>query len=319
MMRTVVFGMVGCVLVATGLVRAGQADDLALRLKVQQERLNDILAMAESDREAIHARYEKDEAQLWDEIERQIGQGVWSAFHPANCRINSACTEFVRMATEEPYGAYGYSAEGPRSVAYNYFAGARPYASDHRHTKLQSALETRYFNRLAIRTWVTNDDLHDYLVAIRDRRCGVSYRKRAPEIRQHAIELLRFIDHVRSRLELLQRNRDGRLATLDRRAEASKQAALQAIAFLNRAPAETHVGRVAVTGSDERGLFCTVEGVDGVLRPGNVIDAPAISGVRVIDVSAEAVRFDKGGAIWMQELGAPAAPQWSGKALALER
>ncbi len=270
--------------------QAGAADNLSLRLKAQQERMALVDRMAEKDRAVAEAQYAEGVDRLLDAV-RDNWMSTRAILQGRDVAAQVILAEFARMSTDKAY-AYGY-----------FDASALAFPSRPEVVEMRNGLMDVYFGN-AIRQFVTDDNVYLGLTELaQSKRLTLDTHR---EVRR----LLAIVDKARLDLQSLQDQRDGRRLAVNRWERLRKTEVLQAISALKKGTASTG-GVVTTTGSDANGLFCLIEGIDTPLRIGTSLKTATVSGIKIVAISSEMVRFSQGGTAWEQELGAPADSHWT--------
>ena len=216
------------------------------------------------------------------EIEAQHAQRVTRHLTQHLARVDLSdkilLTEFARISQEEPY-TFGYV-----------FIGFRGEIA-----RRANSLAEGYYDS-AVRQVLMDDGFRQILWDLDDNRAVPR------QTRRDARRFLVFVDRVRRGLESLEGIRDVNLHSLQQRERNAKEEIRRAMIALDRGAEKSQAGSVNAVGSDGQGPFCMVEGVNALLRVGDVIDTPPLNGVKILAIFSGAVRFEKDGATWEQKL-----------------
>lgn len=289
-MRSFLF-LTTCLLLAATVSTRAASDDVSARLKVQALRLGEIERIAKRDRAVVEEQYEQGVGRLLDAVQREW-MGTPGALGGRDAASQVLLAEFARMSKGKPY-------------AYSYFdASALAFPSSAEAVDMRNGLMDVYFYN-AIRHFVTDDGVYQ---ALCDLAGGRTLRL---ETRREVGRLRAIVDKARLDLGALQGRRAARLLAVKQWEQDSKAEVMRAIECLRQAAPSPRPGVVTAMGSVADGPFCVIAGIDAPLRVGTLLKTGAGQSVRIVGISSEAVRFGMGQTVWEQELGAPAADQWS--------
>jgi len=261
------------------------ADNLATRIRIQQDRLPQIQQMANQEREQVEQWYKQQRAGALQEDAREAALELSRA-------QRTFWVEFAKLHQYEPYAA-GYF-----DASYYVFPFGREAAV------LRYAMNEEYCVS-AMAHLLLSESFREKLTQI------VNEHWEVPLLQREASQLLVLMDtldaKLKRHLQQLDTERQARLDAVSQQ-ESDLQEQVRTISdYLKKA--EQHKPQLgvveAVAYSPQSGYFCMIEGIDEVLRPGD-----RVRGVRVVRIDPEKVEFIRDGVAWTQELGAPAQPHW---------
>lgn len=261
------------------------ADNLATRVRIQQDRLPQIEQMARQEREQVEQWYKRQHAGALQEDALEAAAGLSQA-------QRTLWVEFAKMHQYELY------APGYFDASYYVF----PFRPD--AALLRYAMDEEYYvSEMTRLLW--SEGFRQKLTQI------VNEHWEGPLLQREASHLLVLMDSLDATLKRHLQQRDTeRHARLDAvsQQEGDLQEQVRTISdYLKKAEQrKPQQGAVeAVAYSPQSGYFCMIEGIDEVLRPGD-----RVRGVRVVRIDPEKVQFTRDGFAWTQDLGAPAQPHW---------
>jgi hypothetical protein len=197
--------------------------------------------------------------------------------------------EFARMSSELPYAD---------DYFHNEHLNFLTFASDRSLVRRRAAMIESYF-LTAFAELLMDDDFHELLAAVRDSSAQSRYMRKAAEA------LVVLVEDFQWERTSLANQRIVALAELARMEQYLRQDALAAPPEIKRQPQRLESGVVSAVGSDGKGWFCMIQGVDEVLEPGDVT-----KNVRVVEIYPDRVAFAKGRARWEQKVGAGPSSYW---------
>ena len=261
------------------------ADNLATRVRLQQDRLPQIEQMARQEREQVEQWYKRQRAGALQEDAREAAVELSRA-------QRTLWVEFAKMHQYEPYAA-GYFDASYYVLPFGSEAALLRYAMDKEYCVSEMA-------RLLL-----SESFRQKLTQI------VNEHWEVPLLQREASQLLVLMDtldaKLKRHLQQLDTDRQARLDAVSQQ-ERDLQEQVRTISdYLKKAEQrKPQLGVVdAVACSPQSGYFCMIEGIDEVLRPGD-----SVRGVRVVRIDPEKVEFTRDGVAWTQDLGAPAQPHW---------
>ncbi len=278
--------VLSCAAVAFCADASSTGSDLSERIRIQEERLPEIERVAAQETEQVEQWYARRRTQLAQETARRV------AAVQLNHSLRFLWTEFGTVLGNEPY-LQGYY-EAP-----HYAYPLRPEAA-----VLRDAMIEEYFvSRMA--DLLLSEDFREKLIQI------VSESWQTRLLQDESARLLTLMEKVHAELimdlQMLENQKKEKLEAISRWERDLQE---QVSGILNhlreKAGREPQLGVVESIGyGPQGGYFCTIEGVNELLRPGDTA-----RGVRVVSIDPEKVEFSKEGTVWTQVLGGPAQPYW---------
>lgn len=122
-------------------------------------------------------------------------------------------------------------------------------------------------------------------------------------LRNQARRLLRIAERFHDEAWQIEAERYAALAAMQRAEEYTYEQASAPVEQVQVQPQTIEPGVVSAVSYSAKGSICMVEGVDEVLRSGDVINTENIKGVKVVSISRNSVGFSKKGKAWTQVLG----------------
>lgn len=261
--------------------------DLAVseRIRIQEQRLPEIERIAAQEREQIEQWYATRPTALAQEKAR------WAAAH-LSLPLRTLWTEFAKMHRGQPY-AEGYFDAADYGFPISFDAAVLRYT-----------MEEEYFvSEMA--NLLLSEDFRQKLTQIANEYWQI------PLLRDEAARLLTWMEHVHVELTMelgqLEKQRDVELDAVSQWEQDLQEQVRGILEYLKESEGrKTEPGVVEAIGyGPQGGYFCTVEGVEEILRPGDMA-----RGVRVVSIDPEKVEFAKNGTTWTQGLGGPPQPHW---------
>lgn len=278
-----------CAAVALAVDASSTGPDLSERIRIQEERLPEIERAAAQEGEQVQQWCVRRHAELVQNITRT---GAAQISYPL--RVN--WVEFMKMYRGVPYPEGYFDASN-----YGFVMGPADFAY------LRQALNQEYFVTEMARL-LADDEFEEQLALIVNERPDAPL---LPWLRIQAAELLNVVRQVRMRLRMevrqLEDQKQARQDAITDRERGLKEQVRSILEYLRES--ESRAAEFGVVESvgycPQDGHFCMIEGVDRVLRPGDMV-----GDVRVLNIDSEKVEFSTNGTTWTQELGAPAQPYW---------
>ncbi len=248
--------------------------------------MTEIEQEAAQEREQVEQWYERRRTQLSQETARRAA--ALRLTHP----LRFLWTEFATVLGNEPY-PQGYY-EAPH-YAYPFRLEAVVLRDE--------MIEEYFISKMA--SLLLSEDFQEKLILI------VSESWQAPLLQDESARLLTLMEKVHVELimdlRLLENQKKEKLGAISQRERDLQEQVSSILNYLRESEGrETKLGVVESIGYGPRGgYFCMVEGVNDLLRPGDMV-----RGVRVLSIDPEKVEFSKEGTVWTQALGGPAQPYW---------
>ncbi len=251
------------------------------RLKIQEQRLEDIEELVSKERQVIEAWYAFRLTELRQLAQRKAKQLILSQ--------RMLWTEFIKMNSQIPFGD-------------TYFSNtARTFVSDTKAFELRDAMMDSYFLGTAANLLLDSK----FSKLLTDLSNGSGYNPQNLIIRSEARKLLRLAKEFESELMRLENRRNDKLAALEQWEKGLREHVFKVMRDIKAQPKTPELGVVSAISYDEKGSLCMVDGVDRVLQPGD-----KINNVTVVKIQKDRVEFAKGGRMWVQKIGEPAKPAW---------
>jgi exonuclease VII large subunit len=262
-------------------IQSSQTKQIPQRLKIQEERLQNMEEIILKERQEIENWYSRHLSELRQLAERRAKQIILSK--------RMLWTEFIKMNNQIPY-ANGYLSNT-----------ARTFIRDTKSFKLRDAMIDSYFLSTAA-DFLMDSDFHKLLTDLAD---GSGYNPQNLLIRLEARKLLHLVKEFDAELIRLQDRKSIKLTALEQRGKDMRKDIFRIMGEIQTQPKRPEVGVVNVICHDERAAVCMVDGVDGILKEGDTIGK-----ITVLKIDREKVEFAKGNQRWVQAIGQPANTAW---------
>jgi len=126
------------------------------------------------------------------------------------------------------------------------------------------------------------------------------------KLRRQARSMLRKMEVLQEKVRYLENQRQNELAKLKR---SPKPPVAVEYKTVTQQP-EAQLGVVSAICHSKDGAMCMVDGVDEMLKAGDTIQTEEIKGIKVVNISADKVKFSRKGKTWQQALGKEADSAW---------
>jgi len=124
-------------------------------------------------------------------------------------------------------------------------------------------------------------------------------------IRKVAYKLKTLMEEYHRRLTRIENLRYAKIAELGQWESDIREQIFRTIEQIKSQPAATQVGVVSAISFDGKLSFCMIEGVDKILRKGDVV-----KNIKITGIESTKVEFEKNGRRWEQIIGKPANSLW---------
>jgi len=257
------------------------AEQIEQRIKIQQERLKDIDEQVSKERQTAEKWYARHLAELQQLAARRAKQLILSK--------RMLWTEFIKMNNQV-------------TSADSYFSNvARTFVGDTKAFRLRAALIDSYFLS-AVADLLIDSDFRKLLTELAD---GSGYNPQGLLIRSEARKLLRLVEEFDSQRLRLQDRRSTKLNALAQREKDMRADVFRVVGEIKTQPQAPNLGIVNVISYEEKDAVCMVDGVDKILRAGDMI-----GNIRVVEIYKNRVEFAKDSQRWIQAVGQPANSAW---------
>jgi len=260
------------------------------RIKSQQERLKDIDDLVLKERQTAEKWYARHLAELKRLAARRAKQLILSK--------RMFWAEFIEMNNQVTYADSYFS-----NVVRTFVGGTKAF-------KLRAALMDSYFLGVVADLLIDND-FRKLLTELAD---GSGYNPQGFLIRSEARKLLRLVEEFNSERIRLQERRGAKLNALAQWEKDMRADVFRVVGEIKTRPQAPSLGIVNVISYEEKDAVCMVEGVDKILRAGDMIGHPAgrgpIGNITVVKIYKNRVEFAKEGQRWIQAVGQPANSAW---------
>lgn len=169
---------------------------------------------------------------------------------------------------------------------------------------LRSAMIDSYF-LTALQDLLTDEGFYEFLANIKHSSA------RDPLLRQEAGRLLRLMTEFKMESGRLEKLRDAKFAQVKQWRENRRAEVYQTMLAVKNQVETAASGVVQAVGHSSNGAFCMIDGVDKVLRAGDIIDNDAVQGVRIVNIRQDSITLKKAGQSWVQKVGEPANVAWT--------
>lgn len=259
--------------------------NLAERIRIQEERLPPIAQMAHQEREQVERWYARQRARTRQEEARERAAQLSLA-------QRTLWTEFAKMHQDRPY-ATGYFDAAQYGFPVSYEAAVLRYTMTEEYfvSEMASLLVDKNFRAKLVQ--IVDEPWQSALLQREARRL---------------LDLMDTLDvELMMDLRQLENHRTEQLNAVAQREKELQEQVRTILDYLKRIEQrQPQLGVVESVGySPQNGYFCTIEGVDKVLQPGDTAQ-----GIQVVSIDPQKVTFAKNEITWTQGLGAPAQPHW---------
>jgi len=265
------------------------------RLEPQQQRLMDIEQQILQEQRCVEQWYARSLAELRQTAERKARTLLMSEA--------ALWTYFTNSAGQMPYLFGEVGSRFPSRAGILLSRQQMTTDQTRASLRLYEAMAERYLLS-SMRDLLMNEDFRNLLCEIADSTDVKDAR--ANLLRAEARRLIRIMDELRLEANRLEKMKTEKLAALAARGEYLKSSVRQTMCQI-QAHKGADRGVVAAVCQMGEQWICTVEGVDGLLRPGVLTQG----GVKVVAIREGGVEFEKGAVRWEQKVGQPAGEQWN--------
>jgi len=274
--------------------KSGSWLDTQRRLEQQRQRLEDIEQQILQEQRCVEQWHSRSLVELRQTAERKARTLLTSEA--------ALWTYFTRSTGETPYLFGEIGSRFPRRAGILLNRQQMTTGQTWASLRLYEAMAERYLLS-SMRDLLMNEDFRNMLCEIADSTDVKDARVNL--LRAEARRLMRIMDELRLESNRLEEMKREKLAALAGRGEYLKSGVLQTMCQI-RARKGGDRGVVAAVCQMGEQWICTVEGVDGLLRPGVLTQG----GVKVVAIREGGVEFEKGVVRWEQKVGQVAGDQW---------
>ena len=256
------------------------------RLKNQEDRLKDIKELVTRELQGIEDWYLRRLTELKLLAERRARK-----LEPA---YRIFWTEFIRTYNQAPYADSYFSYTAPTFIR----------DGDTKAFKLRDDM-IKCYSLITAADFLIDSNFRKLLTDIANSHA------QSLAIRKEARKLLRLVKEFESDLMRLRNQKKVKLAALEQWEKCCREDVFRVMRQIKAQPRMPECGVVSAISYDEKEAFCMVDGVDRILKPGDMINELAIKNVKVLKIYRDKVEFEKKGKRWTQKVQETPGSQWT--------
>jgi len=273
-------------------------------VEIQQQRLTDLEQYVTEQRQQVEQWYSNRVAELNQFIEDEADKRFTHAD-----RI--LWTEFLNILSNKEYpyeDAYFLKSSQPFFTDKN---GLKPFFLDREGFKVRNAMINQYFLKTTAEHLKDGRAYNLLIDVLKDRYRNVEngiYQNYL--IRKVAYKLKALMEEYHRRSTRIENLKYAKIAELERWESDIKEHIFRTIEQIKSQPAAPQVGVVSAISFDGELSFCMIEGVERILKEGDVINNEMVKNVKIAGIERTKVEFEKNGRLWEQVIGKPANSLW---------
>ena len=258
-----------------------QTEQIEQRIKIQEQRLTNIKEQVSMKQKQIEDWYFRRLTELRQLAQRKAKQ--------LKLDDRALWTEFVKMNEQTPqFDTY-------------FKISTTIFTRDAKSYELHAAMLDSYFLS-STADLLLNNDFRNMLIYLAN---GSSYNPEDFLIRKQARKLLQFANEFDIRLQILNKQRDIKLAAVE---QGEKDLRADIFRVMNEIKTESEkidTGMVSAVIYNDNTQLCMIDGYDRILKTGD-----KINNITIQNIYSDRVEFIKDGQRWTQEVGKPANDAW---------